>query len=336
VSEPPDELVVVGHHRDTLIVGDAERVDGVLQRIRRAQARHVPGECSGDGSVTGAFADRALDVGRGDDADERAARFCDRQRIGPLGREPSHDPVQRLVGRQGVGRPAHCVSDADLRHPAGRAGRVDVDPPPAELVRVDRVGGESTRERGSDDDREHQRQDDAVVPRELEDDDQGGDRRPGGGGEHRAHPDETIGARRGGQTRKEVVGQGTVCRAEHRAHEQRRREHAARATDPHRQARRHDLRRQQTEQDKHEVVAGDGAFEHRIADAVHLRNHEEQEPEQHPAGGRSEPSRSSPQSVRHVLARIQQPDEGPAHAGGERSEARVQHELERRAEVESG
>ena len=151
-------------------------------------------------------------------------------------------------------------------------------------------GVSSVAERGRDDDRDHQRQDDAVVAGQLEDDQHGGDRGARGGGEHGAHPDQAVGAGGGRQmpgTRS--CGDRAVGAAEHRAHEQRRREDAARAADPDRQARREDLRRQQAEQDARiDVVAGDRVLEHRVADAVHLGTASSSSPSRTPpAAGRS-------------------------------------------------
>ena len=69
VGEPPDELVALVGDGEPLVVGGPERVDGVLERVGRAEARDVTGERRGIG-LFGALVDRAFHVAGGDDADQ--------------------------------------------------------------------------------------------------------------------------------------------------------------------------------------------------------------------------------------------------------------------------
>ena len=55
---------------------------------------------------------------------------------------------------------------------------------------------------------------------------------------------------------------------------------------------------QQSEQREDHVVPGDGVFKHRVADAIHLRDREQQQPEQDPAGGGAQPARSAARAGR--------------------------------------
>ena len=168
-----------------------------------------------------------------------------------------------------------------------------------------------------EDDREHQRQDDAVVAGELEDDDHGRDRRACCGGEDGAHPDEPVGAGRGGDAGEEVVHAGSVGGAEHRADEERWCEHAARAADRDRQAGREELAHEQGEEQPDDVVAVDCLLERRIADAVQFRQDEQQEAEQEATGGRTEPLRAAPEPVGEVFAAVEDADECDPGEGGE-------------------
>jgi hypothetical protein len=102
------------------------------------------------------------------------------------------------------------------------------------------------------------------------------------------------------------------------------------AADPHRQAGRQHLREQQSEQRQQQVVAGDGAFEHRVADAVHLRHGQQQQAEQDPARRRAQPVRAAPQAIGRVLAFVEHADERHPDQRRERAEPGVEHEFERR------
>ena len=44
VGDPSDELVVLVGDGETLVVGGGEGLDGVLERVRSAEARHITGE----------------------------------------------------------------------------------------------------------------------------------------------------------------------------------------------------------------------------------------------------------------------------------------------------
>ena len=110
---------------------------------------------------------------------------------------------------------------------------------------------------------------------------------------------------------------GAVGAAEHRSHEQRGSEHPARAADPHRQARREDLRCEQTEENKDDVLPGDGFLQDRVADAVHLGDGEQEQTEEHAADGRAQPFRAvAPKPVGDVLARVEHADERQPDTGG--------------------
>jgi hypothetical protein len=85
VGDPSNELVVLVDHGQTLVVGGGEGLDGVLERVGSAEARHVTRE-------------------RSDGVDVRSVA------------NPLDDLVQRLVGRQRPGRSAHRFSDRDLGH----------------------------------------------------------------------------------------------------------------------------------------------------------------------------------------------------------------------------
>ena len=122
----------------------------------------------------------------------------------------------------------------------------------------------------------------------------------------------------------QIVRDRAVGGAEHRAHEQRRREHAARAADPHRQARRQNLRGEQPEQREDHVVACDGVLQDRVADAVHLRHGEQQQPEQHAADRGPQPVRAAPEPIGDVLAGVEHAHEAEADPGREHAEPRVE------------
>jgi len=136
--------------------------------------------------------------------------------------------------------------------------------------------------------------------------------------------------------RQKFVGDRTVGTAEHRAHEQRWCKNTARAADPHRHARGQDLRREQSKQYEDRVVTGDSELQNRVADAVHLRDRQQQQPEQDTARRGTQPLRAVPEPVGDVLAGIQHTYEGEADSGRQHAETCVQHELERRGERERG
>ena len=110
----------------------------------------------------------------------------------------------------------------------------------------------------------------------------------------------------------------------------------ARPADPHCQARGDDLRGEQAEQDEDHVVPGDRELEHRVAHSVHLRDGEQQQPEQHSSRGGAQPFRApAPQPVGGVLARVEDADEREPDARCRRPpEAGIQHKLDRRVERE--
>ncbi len=177
---------------------------------------------------------------------------------------------QGLVVGQGAPERLHDGPRRDRRQRTRARLRVEVDAAAAQLERVDRVVGQDVAHPGGEHDRRHQRQDDRVLAGELEQDDHRRDRGPGGAGEHRAHPDQAVGADRPGQPGHRVVQDDAVGRAEHRADEQAGREHAARAADADGQAGGEHLADQQHEQEVQRVVPAHAAAEHRVADAVHL------------------------------------------------------------------
>ena len=79
----------------------------------------------------------------------------------------------------------------------------------------------------------------------------------------------------------------------------------------------------------------DGLLEYAVADPVHLRDGEQQQSEQDPAGRGSQPRRPAPEPVGEVLSGVQDADERDPDAGRQDPEAGVQDELQRRGEVEA-
>ena len=77
-------------------------------------------------------------------------------------------------------------------------------------------------------------------------------------------------------------------------------------------------------------MPGDRELEHRVADAVHLRDREQQQPEQDAANGWPQPVRAAvPQPVSEILACVEDAHEAEPHTGREHAEAGVEQQLER-------
>src|SRR5262249_47257194 len=174
-------------------------------------------------------------------------------------------------------------------------------------------------------DREHQRKDDLVLTRQLEDDDDGADGRACRCREYGAHADETISPRWPNVFRKRPVHQLTIRGAQHRAHEERRREDAPRPADADRPGRRDDLADQQHEEEAEDVFAADCSLQHRIANPVHFGESQEQEAEHATAGDWPEPFWSLPKPVTEVLEAVEHADESHANKGRAKTEAGVEH-----------
>ena len=136
-----------------------------------------------------------------------------------------------------------------------------------------------------------------YSPGQLEHDDDGRDRGPGGAGEHRPHADQGVGTcgpddARGQDT--EALAEG---RPEHGADEQAGREDATGPADPDGQAGGDHLPDQEQQQERDAVAAGDALAQDGIAHAVHLRQYQQESPEEHPADGRAQPLGAAPGPV---------------------------------------
>ena len=105
------------------------------------------------------------------------------------------------------------------------------------------------------------------------------------------------------------------------------------SADRQRQARRGELADHEDGHERQRVVPVDRALQHRVADAVHLREHEEQDAEQQATDGGPEPVRPAPHPVRDVLRPVDRPQEGHADEGGYESEQGEQRVDERRRDV---
>ena len=109
--------------------------------------------------------------------------------------------------------------------------------------------------------------------------------------------------------------------AEHGADEQAGGEDAAGSADADGQAGGDHLADQQYEQEPDGVAAGDAVTEDGVADAVHLRQEQQQPAEQQPADGGAQPFRAAPGPVAGVLDEVEHAGEDHADQAGEQAEA---------------
>ena len=114
---------------------------------------------------------------------------------------------------------------------------------------------------------------------------------------------------------------------EHRADEETRREHAAGSADADGEARREHLPHEQDEEEPYAVGAGDAVAQHRVTDAVHLRQHEQEQPEQDAADARSEPLGAAPHPLADVLNGVEHPREPEPDQPGHEAEHAEEQEL---------
>ena len=126
-----------------------------------------------------------------------------------------------------------------------------------------------------------------VLTGQLEQDDHGGDRGPGGAGEDRTHADQGVGAGRAGEP---GATWWTTCPKAAPSIAPMNRLGANTPPEPPMPMVRLVaiiLPTSSDEQEPDRVVAGDAVAEDGVADAVHLRQHEQQATEQQPAGRRA-------------------------------------------------
>jgi hypothetical protein len=93
------------------------------------------------------------------------------------------------------------------------------------------------------------------------------------------------------------------------------REHATGAADADGRAGGDDLPDQEQEKKSEDVAAGDGGAEDRVADAVHLRQAQQQPAEDQATDGGAQPAGSAPQSVAQVLDEVRRTDAHTAPEG---------------------
>ena len=91
MREPANDLTVIADDRKAVVVAGGESHHGVLERVGRVQRCSVARERGGEPGLPAVLADGALEVDRGDDADQPPGRIGDRQRIRAL--------EQRTAGR---------------------------------------------------------------------------------------------------------------------------------------------------------------------------------------------------------------------------------------------
>ena len=140
-----------------------------------------------------------------------------------------------------------------------------------------------------------------------------------------AHSHERVGAGVDADAGERVGGDLAESRAEHRAEEQGRGEYASRAADRDRERRGNHLADEEQDEEADDVLAHDGVLEHRIADAVHLGEAEQQQAEQEAANGGAKPLGALPQAVGDVLEAVEHLDE----AGGDDRREQAEHRVER-------
>ena len=115
--------------------------------------------------------------------------------------------------------------------------------------------------------------------------------------------------------------------AEHGADEEGGREDAAGAADADGQAGSDHLAQQQHQQEGEHVLPADAILQYRVAHAIHLRQHEEQQAQQQSAGRRAQPLGAMPECIAEVLGAVEHADERHAHPRGQQAKQSVEEVL---------